>query len=79
MMWAEMLYSVPRKYVIETKFGAKMEIFKSPDQHHNVIITAGCGAREIIENTNNNLEQMDGEVELACKEVRREREVAGGG
>ena len=71
-MWAGMLYTDPRKYVIETKFGAKMEIFKSAEQHHNVIITAGCWAREIIENTNNNLDQLDREVGLECVEVRRE-------
>ena len=39
------------KYVIEALFGAKMKIFKSPDQHHNVIITVGSDATEIIENT----------------------------
>ena len=45
------LYTNPRKYVLETIFGAKMEMSKSPDQHHNVIIPAGGQAMEIIENT----------------------------
>ena len=50
-------FTAPSKYVIEAVFGAKMKIFKSPDQHHNVIITVGSDAIEIIENTFKNLER----------------------
>ena len=52
-------FTAPSKYVIEAVFGAKMKIFKSPDQHHNVIITVGSDAIEIIENTFKKLQKEE--------------------